>query len=226
MRTTATALADPPWSSTSAPHLDLGPECFELFRGALVDRDAAAWEALYERCQPLVRLWARRVAGDPDEVESIVNAAFTRLWRAVDATKFASFRDLSSLLRYVKLCVHSVALDHRRARAAWSCTQPWETEDEEHRTIEPAARDDVERETLDDESRAELWLLVRHCLPDSRERLLVRLSFVESLPPREICARYPEQFASVADVYRLKATIFERLRRQPALQSWWQEYRA
>lgn len=191
----------------------LEPDCFMQLRRALVDRDADAWEAIYARLRPLVWMWARRVASHPDQVEAIVNAAFTRLWKAVDATRIADFADLPSLLQYLKLCVHSVALDDRRANARWSMMQSWEGGIIENRFTEPAAHIDLEAEVLARERRDELWVVIAGCLPDRRERLLARLSFVDGLPAREVCKRYPQLFPTVGEVYRLKAAIHKRLRR-------------
>jgi hypothetical protein len=63
----------------------------------------------------------------------------------------------------------------------------------------------------------ELWAIVVDEVADETERLLVRLSFVEHLKPRQVQARYPDRFAGVGDVYRIKRNLLDRLRRCPRL---------
>jgi hypothetical protein len=41
------------------------------------------------------------------------------------------------------------------------------------------------------------------------------LSFTRELKPSEIFGRHPRLYASVADVYRIKRNLIERLRRSP-----------
>jgi hypothetical protein len=48
------------------------------------------------------------------------------------------------------------------------------------------------------------------------------LSFARDLKPAEIASRHTALFASVADVYRIKRNIIERLRRNPEIQGFLQ----
>src|SRR5690242_1710727 len=73
--------------------------CLELFRRAIVQRDDAAWAAVYDQYAAAVRRWLRT---QPDQEEEGVVIAFERFWRAVDATKFATFTSLSGVLQYLK----------------------------------------------------------------------------------------------------------------------------
>ena len=54
-------------------------------------------------------------------------------------------------------------------------------------------------------------------LLDQAERLVARLCLVLDLKPREVYERHPDRFADVADVYRVKRNLLERLRRSPAI---------
>ncbi len=54
-------------------------------------------------------------------------------------------------------------------------------------------------------------------LHDEAERLVAHLCLVLDLKPREVSARHPDRFADVADVYRVKRNLLERLRRSPAI---------
>jgi DNA-directed RNA polymerase specialized sigma24 family protein len=198
--------------------------CFALFRRALVDRDEGAWEALYASFGPLVRVWARRILDDPDSVESAVNAAFARLWRSVSPDDFCNFPNLEHVLGDLKRATLCAAIDERRAQARQALVQSWEAALEQHRLDEPPAPVDLEAYLQDQESQRDLWRIVQRHLRDSREELLVRLSFLEGWPPREICRRHPEQFPSPAAVYNLKFAICDRLRHSPALQQWGREH--
>ncbi len=54
-------------------------------------------------------------------------------------------------------------------------------------------------------------------LHDEAERLVAHLCLVLDLKPREVYERHPDRFADVADVYRVKRNLLERLRRSPAI---------
>ena len=196
-------------------------EALTLFRRALVEADDLAWQEVYARYRPLVTAWARRLTGDPDEVEAAVPAAFARLWRAIDAEKLARFPTLSSVLQYLKLCVRGAVLDARRDKAARAVAQSWDELLARHHADRPDLAVDLEDQLLHGESRRSLWALLRRELPDERERLLLHLACVDDLPPREIVRRFPTHFASVEEIYRLKWSICERLRRCDALREWW-----
>ena len=49
-------------------------------------------------------------------------------------------------------------------------------------------------------------------LTDPVELLVARLSLARGWKPREIQARFPNQFADINDVYRVKRTVLDRLR--------------
>jgi len=122
------------------------------------------------------------------------------------------FTDLASILKYLKMCLGSVLLDAARVRRRQACL-----------SIDDLPSD---APTIDDPSAAivgqiagrELWQAVEAELRDESERLVAQLSFVAGLTPRDICARHPDRFAEVNDVYRLKRNLIERLRRSQAIQ--------
>jgi hypothetical protein len=45
------------------------------------------------------------------------------------------------------------------------------------------------------------------------ERLLLYLTYVQDMQPREITALHRQRFPTVDDVYRIKRNVLERLRR-------------
>ena len=49
--------------------------------------------------------------------------------------------------------------------------------------------------------------------------MVAYLSFARELKPSEIFGRHPGLYASVADVYRIKRNLIERLRRSPQVRA-------
>jgi DNA-directed RNA polymerase specialized sigma24 family protein len=183
--------------------------CYELFRRAIVLRINQAWELLYTQYAPQVQGWVERHAAfrtSGEDAFYFVNLAFEKMWAAVNPQKFAQFPDLKSLLRYLQMCVHSVMIDHARARS-----QPGEREAAAVETV------DAERAILADERRQELWRLVQERLHNLREQRLIYYRFVLDLMPRTICQRFPDDFPKVDEVYVMLQNIIARLRRDPNL---------
>lgn len=188
-----------------------GGACFELFRRAICGRESAAWEAIMAQYRGIVLAWVRQCSGPASarEVDDFwVNRAFEKLWSAVGPERFDLFAGLPALLKYLKLCVNSVLLDDVRARAAAQLVPLVGHERE------------VEREAPDAEVLAvrhlvgdELWAAIDALLDDDTDRLVVRCSFVLDLKPGEIYELHRDRFAAVADVYRIKRNVLDRLRR-------------
>jgi hypothetical protein len=77
----------------------------------------------------------------------------------------------------------------------------------------PDERQQVDALVADDLVAADLWRAIETELPDPAERLVIYLSFVVGLKPREIALRYRDAFPSVGAVYQRKQVALERLRR-------------
>jgi hypothetical protein len=184
--------------------------CLELFRRAILQRDDAAWAAVYDQYSTIVRRWIRAGADDGEEGVTI---AFERFWRAVDAAKFARFSSLSGVLQYLKMCAVTAQLD--RARVARASAVEDSLDEDAH---DLPSRENVEDAVVDAVDASRFWQTVQHALSDERERLVVYLSYVIGLSPRAICASHGQQFPEVADVYRLKRVVLDRLRRAPEVQ--------
>ena len=188
------------------------PSCFELFRRAVAERDHAAWAAVMAQYAGLVRAWVRRhpssAALAPHErEEDWPTAAFGRFWAAIAPERFGHFSGLAPLLQYLKMCAHSALMDVLRARAAAQIGD------------DSASIADAEAVAVERLAASDLWHAVGAALSDDDERLVARLSFVLDLKPAEIYERYPARFASVADVYRIKRNILERLRRNETIRA-------
>lgn len=195
--------------------------CYELLRRAFVERSEHSWTLVYEQYNAQVRSWVRRhpahTACREDE-DYLVNRVFDRLWTALTPDKFTRMRDVGSVMRYMQMCVHSVLIDHLRAASPESYL---DQDDEEIEMSGPHAVSDraVEQAVLNEIDQTGLWTLVQKHLKDKREELVVAASFMWSLAPRDICRRFPGEFETIDDVYRIKENVLARLRRNEELRS-------
>ncbi|HEY1295049.1 MAG TPA: hypothetical protein VGJ60_18365 [Chloroflexota bacterium] len=187
----------------------------ELFRRALDDDDADAWQAVTDVYRPiLVAHAARRVVrGLVIEDDAFcVDRAFQRFWLACRNGRAHQFDDLAAVINYLKLCLGSVLLDEARCRRRQVCTSIDEVPPEACLGADPAAQ------VMGHMIARELWAAINHELNTDEERLVAELSFVAGLTPREILARHPEKFFDVFTVYRTKRNVIDRLRRSGAIQ--------
>jgi DNA-directed RNA polymerase specialized sigma24 family protein len=190
--------------------------CFEIFHRAVVDRDDAAWEAIVAQYRGIVLAYVGQhsAAGILRETDDFwINRAFQRFWTAVGPNRFGQFPDLPSLLKYLKLCVHSVLMDEMRARRSSASGSL----DDVPESV--PARTNAERTVVGELSGQQLWEAIMREVQDEPERKVVLLSFARDLKPAEIAERHPELFAGVADVYRIKRNVIERLRRNAEIRS-------
>ncbi len=188
--------------------------CFELFRRAILEHDQLAWEMIHAQYQPLVAGWVQHhpafEAGD-EEVQYFVNRTFEKIWVALTPEKFSRFSDLQPLLRYLKMCVHSVIVDHNRSAEQ----SAWDIQAEES-AVENIANDQaIEDGVLDQMYQHQLWEWINARLNDEKERLVVYGSFTLALKPRELYVQFRTMFSDVDEVYRIKQNILARLRRDP-----------
>jgi hypothetical protein len=185
--------------------------CYELFRRAIVEKLPRAWELVYTQYERQVRGWVEHhpsFGSSGEDALQFVNRAFEKMWSALNAEKFTKFPDLKSLLRYLQLCVHSVMIDHARAR-------------EQPAVNEAAAIDtvDAEQSYLGEEWRQEFWRRVQQRLRNEREARLVYYRYVLDIKPRDVCKRFPQEFPQVDEVHTMTQNILARLRRDPEMRN-------
>lgn len=185
--------------------------CYELFRRAIVGRDQRAWDRVYAQFTeetPVVRRWVERhpmFTMTGEEAGFFINRAIEKMWSAITPEKFAAFPDLTSLMRYLKMCVNSVISDYARH------AHPAELELQES-DVSPnstAYQSRVERE--------EFWRLIRGRLNSDQERTAVYCRFDVGMKPSEIATQYPQIFANVQEVYRVLQNVISRLKRDHEL---------
>lgn len=186
--------------------------CLEIFQRAIVARDNDAWAMVVQQYRGIVlaSLVQHTSALEMEHSDDFwVNRAFQRFWTAVGPSRFGQFPDLASVLKYLKMCVHSVILDEIRARRA-RMTVSLDDIPEALSTM-PS----VEGTVLSDVVRQQLWTAVLNETSGEAEYQVTYLSFVRDLKPAEIYEHRPELFDDVGDVYRIKRNVLQRLRRSP-----------
>jgi hypothetical protein len=188
--------------------------CFELFRRAIEERSKAAWESICVQYQKLVTGWVIQhyaFAATREEAEYFVNGAFGKISGTLTADKFGKFSDLGYLLRYLKMCVHSVIMDYNRT-VDYTALYDWdEATEEESEDLSP------EEQAIDHSDQQSLWELIRSRLHDDKERAVIEGSFVFDLKPQEIYEHFRGVFIDVDEVYRVKQNVISRLRRDSDL---------
>lgn len=186
--------------------------CFELFRRAIQETDQAAWDIICVQYQPLVSGWVRQHHGFQDsgeEIQYFINGAFGKIFSTITSSRFDGFSDLGSLLRYLKLCVHSVIVDYNRS-AEQVRLYPLE-EASESVSTDPA----VEEQQMDRAYQRSFWDWINARLNDEKERSVIYGSFVLALKPQEIYDLFRNRFSDIDEIYRVKQNVISRLRRDP-----------
>ncbi|GAC1567670.1 MAG: sigma-70 family RNA polymerase sigma factor [Ktedonobacteraceae bacterium] len=191
--------------------------CLELFRRAITRRSEDAWACIYQQYAPLVLTWvnqhqsATSLLGQ-DGSAPLVNAAFAKFSQAITPTKMDNFDSLAAVLKYLKMCVHSVIADEVRSRQARQYEETLELIEHEPASDDPA--DDV----VSNISAQGLWQVIQEELNGEDERILIYLAYVHGMKPGEISSLHNRLFPTVEDVYRIKRNVLERLRRNRRLQ--------
>src|SRR5262252_8886623 len=191
--------------------------CLELFRRAISKRDEDAWACIYQQYAPLVLPWvnqhqsATSLLGQEGSAP-LVNAAFAKFSQALTPAKMDNFDSLAAVLKYLKMCVHSVVADEVRARQARQYEEALEMMEHEPATDDPA--DSV----VSNLSAQGLWQVIQEELNGEDERVLIYLAYIHGMKPSEISSQNRRLFPTVDDVYRIKRNVLERLRRNRRLQ--------
>lgn len=188
--------------------------CFEMFRRAIEENDQEAWSAAYAQYYRMVADWL----GGRQAADELIESTFEKFWRTLHNVRLSRrFKHVGAVLAYLRKCAFSVRFDlerreqreHRIARkVALSETLTVHTDDAEDLALENVALD-----TLQDSVRR--WLAEN--IQDEQERLVLFLSYDLDLSPSEIAHCFPEQFADVKEVRKVKERVLKRLRRADEL---------
>jgi hypothetical protein len=185
----------------------------ELFRRALIERDALAWEVVQQCLNDTLLRWMR---GHPlrdtvcrfDSEEKYVALAFARFWLATVSNQEIEFRTLAAALRYLRASLHGAILDTLR------------TYSRPHKVPLPEQDDPGEPLAEEQDDGRDLWEVIQNLIPDEREQRLTYLIFHCGLKPREIVRFCPKEFSEVQEIYRLRRNIVERLLRNADYIRW------
>ena len=187
--------------------------CLEIFRRAILERLDPAWAVLQQRFGENVRVWLRShpscdLALLRDTEENYVALTFSRFWYAMRDQQ-AEFPSLYAALSYLHATLNGVIIDILRTHLGTK-EVPLPATDAPDEPISSDEPDD----------KLALWESVRELLPDAREQRLVYLLYYCGFKPREILARYPQEFHAIQEIYRLNHNILERLRRNQDRLRW------
>lgn len=192
--------------------------CLELFRRAITTRDDSAWACIYQQYAPLVLTWVTQHQSatsflGQEGCAALVNTAFAKLSQALTPVKMSNFDSLAAVLKYLKMCVHSVVADEVRIRQTRQYEETLESIDQE------PASDDPADEIIASLSAQDLWQVILEEVNSEEERVLIHLVYGHGMKPGEICLRNPHLFPTVDDVYRIKRNVLDRLRRNRRIQA-------
>lgn len=192
--------------------------CLELFRRAILTRDDRAWTSIYQQYAPLVLTWVTQHQSatsilTQDGGAPLVNASFAKFSQALTPAKIDKFDSLAALLKYLKMCVHSVVADEVRVRQSRQFEDTLDSIEQEPASDDPA--DDV----VSNLSAQDLWRIILEEVQAEDERMLIYAAYVHGMKPSEISSQHPHLFGSVDEVYRIKRNVLERLRRNRRLQA-------
>lgn len=195
--------------------------CYELFRRAIVQKDQHCWVEIIEQYKNMIYGWLHPLmpTGKMGEtsVEEMGIRVFTKFWQFYDPAHLQEARGLASILDYLKSCVRTCILEEERAQ------QRHTRQLAELTTDQPGTERHVADEVLDNVQREQIWRMIRDSCKDEQEQLIVWSTFQSGLTPREIKALYPEQFKSVDEVHTMKRNLLDRLRRNKALRTAWEQ---
>ena len=180
--------------------------CLELFRRATLQGDQLAWEYLQLVFGETMRGWlrqhpSREVAYRLDSEENYVAQAFERFWQATAQNQQLEFSTVAGALQYLRVSLNSAILDTLRVHAR------------RREVALPEAEFPGEPIVEDVTFGSELWEMLKEMLHDGREQRLAYLLYHCGLKPREIVRYRPQEFSDVREIYRMRRTIVERLRR-------------
>lgn len=197
--------------------------CFELFRRAFVEKDQLAWEKLYNIYKPLIIAWVTSSPGFAscgEEVGYFINRAVEKMWVSISPQKFERFEELKALLRYLKMCVGSVIIDHMRTRERLKYEEIPALPAKEPIVAGPS----IEEQVANRVDANEFWQLIEGLISDRLERYVLIGSYVYDLKPREILNQYSKVFQDIQQIYRIKENLLARLRGNPELIEYLREY--
>lgn len=192
------------------------PFCFELFRRAIVERDDASWTAVYKHYYGYVRGWVRKATvPDDDDVDDLVQDALISFWNTYKQEQFSKAKTVGHVLGYLKSCAKTAVLQRARTKSRRAQTVGMS---EEIEAVLPHV-ENVEKWVSSTLQQDEIWTLVDETCKSDQDRAIMDGIFKRGATPADIFALYPDLFADVDEVYKVKRNMWNRLRRNTNLQA-------
>ncbi|KAA3664407.1 MAG: sigma-70 family RNA polymerase sigma factor [Chloroflexi bacterium] len=192
--------------------------CYEIFRRALENNDADAWQAIHTQYQKLVNHWIRKSLPSSLEqilIEDLQQATWEKFWKYLSKTPplfSEKFVHIGAVLKYLNKCTITACLEWRRQQNA---------QERLHYHLQMNIKDsrltDViqsrvqELDTAKKLQDVQTWLDTN--LVDKTEKLVFKLSYQHNLKPTEIVRQFPHIIPTERDVYRIKQRLLKRARR-------------
>ena len=179
--------------------------CFELLRRALAENVSEAFTRIYQIYERQVLGWVyshSRFQQTAESADFFVTAAWSTFYFALRGPKFGGFSSLPQALAYLRLCVHTAIAQYLRDQP------PTAPLDETH---DVAVTSDLDTHI----DVADIWRQICRLLPDERDQLLARCTFVEDLKPRQIVKVYTAHWRDEREVsvelYRIRQLLRNKL---------------
>ena len=200
--------------------MEVCDDSYELFRRAVVERDAEAWAEIVVRYRRLMVAWATRSQLSYtvwEHNEDIADQALARAWSALSPERFAAFPNTAALLGYLRVCVAATVIDAARAQTV---------QDRVFRSAEQDIISTPEQAVIARLEHDEIWQHINTLVTNKAERIMLVERFVLSLPPRIILKRHPALFPDIKAVYATIRNLCDRLRRDKVLAERYTHYLA
>jgi DNA-directed RNA polymerase specialized sigma24 family protein len=191
---------------------------FELFHRTLVEGERVGWQVIVELYEDQLQAWCSWASGrDGQRAEDLAARTWERFWRSYTPAKLAHAGGLAGILRYLKLCAGSVAIDAARERHT--------LESLEYLSVDPGDSAPSPADmAIRGAAREAFWQIIEGQLTDERERVVVSLRYTWGYRPAEIQTQRPDLFPTVQEVYRVTRNVLDRFRRCDELRRWQENY--
>lgn len=175
------------------------PSCMQLFYIGVHDENPEAFAEIYRHFHSQIERWIyahNSYYQTGESIDHFVSVTFTKFYHALQGEKFKRMRDFASVMKYLKLCVHSVIADYLRKLPP------------QHANIDDLALpDDPPPSTL---TFSAIWERIIVLLPDAIDQRVARKVFIEGYKASEIAEVYPDDF----DDARQVSVALQRIRRK------------
>ena len=161
----------------------------DLFLAIACSRDdRVAWEHFADDFLPLLRNFAAQACRDPAEGEDIAQEITAKLLN--DKKKLAGYNGRGSLAAWLRVAVSHAAVDRFRRQSRQTSLEALEENGVPAAITDPGKQED--EETLDSHWGAVVSEIANDCLRSlpARDRLLLRLYYLEGVPLRDIALHY------------------------------------